>query len=369
MKRNNIQKTIFMMLLLFISINAYGNKADTEYRKIKVSNNNNDDLVEYYDKMRKTELDLVFKELDMVYEKFKDEEVYKYVKKYENYSYDIVNYYSNKITENCQDRCSGRLTKFYEDLYSKTHDIEIFAMILDYQEYTDAAEYEKIRKICLENNSIKAIRKQKEQANEMSVENNRIKKFNKEYQLIHSYEEKLNLTSGTLKKISLITDEDNMYLLLDENIQKIGEYYSFPNLEFLDLNGDNNIEIVIEYDRNVIVYSYKENKLLKIFDAYNDIPLDSYFKYESDVDNIKTVINDDFKNKKTETDKLPNEKEIINEVISNKDNVEKKIYYNFIVIKDKIIMNVMNKYFYQIIFDKSLNYKLKYVERDEIKNF
>ena len=44
-------------------------------------------------------------------------------------------------------------------------------------------------------------------------------------------------------------------------------------IKFLDLNNDNNIEILLEYDRNVVIYSYKENNILKLFDAYKDISL------------------------------------------------------------------------------------------------
>ncbi len=364
MKKKNIIKKIFLILLPFVSINVCGNKINNEYKKIS---NNVNDLVEYYDKKRNMELDNIFKELDIVYERFRDEEIYEYIKKYENYSSDIVNYYSNKITEKCQKDCSERLVKFYENLYDKTNDIEIFAMILEYKEYVDDSEYERIIKICLENNSIKAVQKQKEETNKtLKEKNSKIKKFNKEYKVIQNYEKKINFTSKKLKKVSVITDEENLYLLLDNDIQKIAEYYWAPELEFFDLNSDSNIEILVEYDRNIIIYIYEGNKLLKVFDAYKDISLGNYFKYELDTNNIKTVIKDDFGNEKLEIDRLPNEKEIINEVINDKDNVEKKMYYNFIIIKDKVIMNVMNKYFYQIIFDKSFNYKLKYVNRNEI---
>jgi hypothetical protein len=253
-------------------------------------------------------------------------------------------------------------------MYDKTHDVEIFAMILDYKEFIDFTEYEKIKKICLENNSIRALQKQKDLENKSIEEKNiKVKKFNKEYQLIQDYEVKLNLSSNIQKRILLLSREDNLYLSIDNNIQKIEEYYYSPtSLKFLDLNNDNNIEILLEYDRNVIIYSDKENNILKLFDAYKNISLDNYFKYEVGSNNIRAIIKDDFGNEKNEIYKLPNEKEIINEVIRDKDNVERKIYYNFIIVKGKIIMNVMDKYFYQIIFDKSLNYKLKYVNHNEL---
>lgn len=356
------------MLFLLIGLNACGNNMDAEYKRIKTSNNINS-LTEYYNKKRETEIKAIFKELDIIYENSKDEEVYKYVKEYENYSYDIISYYSVKITERCQNNCSKRLIKFYNYLYDKTHDVEIFAMILDYKEFIDFTEYEKIKKICLENNSIRALQKQKDLENKSIEEKNiKVKKFNKEYQLIQDYEVKLNLSSNIQKRILLLSREDNLYLSIDNNIQKIEEYYYSPtSLKFLDLNNDNNIEILLEYDRNVIIYSDKENNILKLFDAYKNISLDNYFKYEVGSNNIRAIIKDDFGNEKNEIYKLPNEKEIINEVIRDKDNVERKIYYNFIIVKGKIIMNVMDKYFYQIIFDKSLNYKLKYVNHNELQ--
>jgi len=96
------------MLFLLIGLNACGNNMDAEYKRIKTSNNINS-LTEYYNKKRETEIKAIFKELDIIYENSKDEEVYKYVKEYENYSYDIISYYSVKITERCQNNCSKRL--------------------------------------------------------------------------------------------------------------------------------------------------------------------------------------------------------------------------------------------------------------------
>lgn len=86
MKKKNIIKKIFLILLPFVSINVCGNKINNEYKKIS---NNVNDLVEYYDKKRNMELDNIFKELDIVYERFRDEEIYEYIKKYENYFPDI----------------------------------------------------------------------------------------------------------------------------------------------------------------------------------------------------------------------------------------------------------------------------------------
>lgn len=363
----NRKNGIFWILLFFISLNIYSNSMDTEYKSIRASNNINS-LTEYYNKKKEIEIKDIFKELDIIYENFQDEEVYRYVKKYENYSYDIISYYSVKITEKCQNSCSKRLIKFYNYLYNKTHDIEIFAMILDYKEFIDLNEYEKITKICLENNSIRALQKQKDLENKSIEEKNiKVKKFNKEYQLIQNYEVKLSLSSNIQKRVLLLSYKDNLYLSIDNNIQKIAENYYLPiSLKFLDLNNDNNIEILLEYDRNVVIYSYKENNILKLFDAYKDISLNNYFKYEVGANNIRAIVKDDFGNEKIEIYKLPNEKEIINEVIRDKDNVERKIYYNFIIVKGKIIMNVMDKYFYQIIFDESLNYKLKHVNRNEL---
>ena len=363
----NRKNGIFWILLFFISLNIYSNGMDTEYKRIKASNNINS-LTEYYNKKREIEIKAIFKELDIIYENFQDEEVYRYIKKYENYSYDIISYYSVKITEKCQNSCSKRLIKFYNYLYNKTHNIEIFAMILDYKEFIDFSEYEKIRKICLENNSIRVLQQQKDLEDKLTKRKNiKVKKFNKEYELIQNYEVKLNLFSNIQKRILLLSDKDNLYLSIDNNIQKIAENYYLPiSLKFLDLNNDNNIEILLEYDRNVVIYSYKENNILKLFDAYKDISLNNYFKYEVGANNIRTIVKDDFGNEKIEIYKLPNEKEIINEVIRDKDNVERKIYYNFIIVKGKIIMNVMDKYFYQIIFDESLNYKLKHVNRNEL---
>ena len=76
------------------------------------------------------------------------------------------------------------------------------------------------------------------------MENIKVKKFNKEYELIQNYEVKLNLFSNIQKRVLLLSDKDNLYLSIDNNIQKIAENYYLPiSLKFLDLNNDNNIEI------------------------------------------------------------------------------------------------------------------------------
>ena len=72
---------------------------------------------------------------------------------------------------------------------------------------------------------------------------------------------------------------------------------------------------------------------------------------------IQTIINDDFQFNNIEIDKLPNEKGIISIVLDG--SIERRDYYAFLIIKDKIIMRVINFQNYEIVFDKDLNYKLK----------
>lgn len=56
---------------------------------------------------------------------------------------------------------------------------------------------------------------------------------------------------------------------------------------------------------------------------------------------IQTIINDNFQFNNIEIDKLPNEKEIISIVLNG--SIERRYYYAFLIIKDKIIMNIMDK--------------------------
>ena len=56
---------------------------------------------------------------------------------------------------------------------------------------------------------------------------------------------------------------------------------------------------------------------------------------------IQTIINDDFQFNNIEIDKLPNEKGIISIVLDG--SIERRDYYAFLIIKDKIIMNIMDK--------------------------
>ena len=53
------------------------------------------------------------------------------------------------------------------------------------------------------------------------------------------------------------------------------------------------------------------------------------------------------------------------ETISDDDNVERKLYYTFIIVKDKLLMSVMeDRYIYEVIIDENLKYKLKYINKN-----
>lgn len=370
-----MKKIILLTIMLIFSFNSCGKEMDSKYLELKKNKDENLELYQYYDQKRARELEKIFLELDEVYKKNQDEKVLKYIEENEdNYSHNIRDYYSKKITEKCDNNCGKRLIKLYSYLYEKTGNIEMLASILKYKENIDESEYNKIKEIVIKNNSVIAIEKdirQKSREEEEKNISNKIKVNNKNYRIIQ--EQKLN--SGNLyEKVILCTDEKDVYLVLSKSnqniLKKFDSYYGTvipPYLQIIDLNGDGKGEFVIQYSRNIYIFTFENEKISKIFDGYENILINKYFKYEIDKTDVKTVLIDDFKHNIIQrTDKLPNEKEVISEVLN--DNIERKIYYSFIIIKNKIIMNVvaMDDYVYEIIFDKGFKYKVKVIKKKEI---
>ena len=197
--------------------------------------------------------------------------------------------------------------------------------------------------------------------------NNEIKIDKKNYRIIQEHKIKSSITA------LLVTDKTNVYLIVIKNnkniIEKIESYYdtiTSPELKIIDLNNNGKNQFVIQYDRNIYIYNLENEKILKIFDGYKDISLNKYFKYKVDEVNVQTIISDDFKFNNIEVNKLPNEKEIISAMNILNDPVESKVYYSFVVIKNKIIMNIMDSYDYEVIFDKNYKYKIKKVNKKDI---
>ncbi len=255
-------------------------------------------------------------------------------------------------------------------MYKETDNIEILANILKYRKIIGEREYEKIKEICIKNNSIKAIKEDMtEKNNKIEKENinNEIKIDKKNYRIIQEHKIKSSITA------LLVTDKTNVYLIVIKNnkniIEKIESYYdtiTSPELKIIDLNNNGKNQFVIQYDRNIYIYNLENEKILKIFDGYKDISLNKYFKYKVDKVNVQTIISDDFKFNNIEVNKLPNEKEIISAMNILNDPVESKVYYSFVVIKNKIIMNIMDSYDYEVIFDKNYKYKIKKVNKKDI---
>lgn len=370
-----LEKIAIFFMLLFLIFNSYGKEIDSKYSEAK--KNNKDEYLElsqYYDKKREIELNKIFSELDDLYKNNRDEKILKYIEENEdNYSPNIWNYYSKKITEKCDNNCSKRLIKLYNYLYEKTGNIEILASILKYREIIGESEYNKIKEICIKNNSVTAVKEDIEQkSREIEEKNvsNKIKLNNKSYRVIQ--EEKPNLKK-LFEKVILCTDEENLYLILNNSIiRKIENYYSTvasPYLQTIDLNNDSKDEFTVWYTGNIYVFKFENGKISKIFDGYENISVNKYLKYEVDKKEVKTVLSDDFKHSIIQkVNQLPNEKEMTALTNILDDSIENEMYYNFIVIKDKIIMNLISidDYVYEIVFDKDYKYKVKTVKKKEI---
>ena len=350
-----MKKKLLLIAILFLTFAFHGVGEDKIYLKIM--------------EKRITELMGFFSDFDIFYENNQDERVLDYLKKDENYMYNILDYYSNKITENCDDDHDydcDRLIKFYENLYEKTKDIEILTNILKYKKIIGEYEYERIKEIGINNNSIKALNEESKFKNKEIEEKNKNYKIDidkRRYRVIQ--EQILNPSS----KVLLCADYRNIYLIFIENdkkiIEKIDSYDDEVDSPELKINKSGNL-FIINYFRNIYVYGFKDEKLFSVFNGYDDVPLSKYFKYELDKQNINTVINDDFGYSNiVKVDKLPNEKEIIMETISDDDNVERKFYYTFVIAKDKLLMSVMeDRYIYEVIIDENLKYKLKYINKN-----
>jgi len=120
----------------------------------------------------------------------------------------------------------------------------------------------------------------------------------------------------------------------------ITEMAQFENLEdgiFMSLN-------------KLYVFKVTENGMEKKLNTY-DIDLKKYFDYKMNIKNMVITVKDDFGYRKDTEYKLP-------------DRIETRFFGAFDgviqgVVKDKIIMRVINFQNYEIVFDKNLNYKLK----------
>lgn len=366
-----MKKKLLLIAILFLTFAFHGVGKDKIYLKIKEKSkakNSTFELGLYYMGKRNTELLGFFSDFDIFYKNNQDERVLDYLKKDENYMYNMLDYYSDKITKNCDYDCKSRLMKFYENLYEKTKDIEILTNILKYKEIIGEYEYERIKEIGINNNSIKALNEESKFKNKEIEEKNKNYKIDidkRRYRVIQ--EQILNPSS----KVLLCADYRNIYLIFIENdkkiIEKIDSYDDEVDSPELKINKSGNL-FIINYFRNIYVYGFKDEKFFSIFNGYDDVPLSKYFKYELDKQNINTVVNDDFGYSNiVKVDKLPNEKEIIMETISDDDNVERKLYYTFIIVKDKLLMSVMeDRYIYEVIIDENLKYKLKYINKNQI---
>ena len=98
------------------------------------------------------------------------------------------------------------------------------------------------------------------------------------------------------------------------------------------------------------VFKVTENGMEKKLNTY-DIDLKKYFDYKMNIKNMVITVKDDFGYRKDTEYKLP-------------DRIETRFFGAFDgviqgVVKDKIIMRVINFQNYEIVFDKDLNYKLK----------
>ncbi len=98
------------------------------------------------------------------------------------------------------------------------------------------------------------------------------------------------------------------------------------------------------------VFEFTEKGMEKKLDT-DDINLKKYFNYKMNVKNMIVTIKDDFGYRKDIEYKLP-------------DKIESRFLGSFDsvmhgVIKDKIIMRILDFQNYEITFDKNLNYSLK----------
>ena len=283
-------------------------------------------------------------------------------------------YYLATIYEDCENsKCLERLLKFYNSAYELTKDIERFSSVLDFgSEVLGKEKYESLEKFSIDNNSLYAIniKKTRENMIEEEYENPKIRIKNKQYIILQ--EKEINLVKENQKiKFFLISStvegggiESYLYFknkgreyLTKLEIHTVGSPY---NIELKDLNGDGQEEIIIENLKDGIfmslnklyVFKVTENGMEKKLNTY-DIDLKKYFDYKMNIKNMVITVKDDFGYRKDTEYKLP-------------DRIETRFFGAFDgviqgVVKDKIIMRVINFQNYEIVFDKDLNYKLKAV--------
>ena len=371
-------KKILFILLIFLSCNnTNSDNREKEYfykiqEKYVKSDREKDfsELMDFYNVYKQKEIKEAKEKLEEFYRQNKDMDALQYMLK----NSDIADnsYYLATIYEDCENsKCLERLLKFYNSAYELTRDIERFSSVLDFgSEVLGKEKYESLEKFSIDNNSLYAIniKKTRENMIEEEYENPKIRIKNKQYIILQ--EKEINLVKENQKiKFFLISStvggggiESYLYFknkgreyLTKLEIHTVGFPY---NIELKDLNGDGQEEIIIENLKDGIfmslnklyVFKVTENGMEKKLNTY-DIDLKKYFDYKMNIKNMVITVKDDFGYRKDTEYKLP-------------DRIETRFFGAFDgviqgVVKDKIIMRVINFQNYEIVFDKDLNYKLK----------
>lgn len=374
-----MKKKITILLFVILNILNCSESMNEEYMTIKMTNDTNKIDEYYYENILKNE-NMICTEIEKKYSQSIDH-VADYISGLNadeltgvKCAEEIIlkDYFIDGILE--QDELhkkeySEKLEKLYNKSYEKTENVEILGYSLNSKPILDKIIYERLLEKSVKKKSWYGIR---------TLKFEEVKR-NKEYLLfLNRYEIKQKKIIGIkdtefIDIMLCIDNEDSTLNFCIRNkeknyIEKISEYSDIDTsgyyLSVLDLNNDKNLEIIVENDDNIYVYSLKNDKLNKIFDGIKDINLKNYYKFEVLKKEMKVIITDDFGYKKVKKFKLPNIKELISHDNSTENNQR---YKEFFFIDNKLWLRIPGEQIYEIIFDKNLNFKLRFIDNKKMK--
>lgn len=365
-------KILFICFLLFLnsfilfSSNFYNKD---EYLKSK----NKDELILFYEEKYSLKENYILKELEKIYSRTDDEIVINFLNNL-NLDRDEKNeyyfYYIYLIGKKCSTiTCKMRLKKFYDMIYDETDDIEIYSTILLYEELFNKKEKEEIIEILDKNNSMILLNynniKQNVTKNSEEINLYSFNIKNKKYNILleknfKNYKIKL-LWRDDVEKIYLYINQKNKIYL--KEIKNLG-LFGAKTLDLKDINNDGKEEIIIQNTLNnifneIYIFSVKKNMLLE-FNS-KSIDISNYYYEEKNEDIWNRTVWDDFGNKITIENRLPNKSEYSSLLI------EPNRRKTFFILNDKIYMRFKNIANFEIILDYKMNKKLKIVDNKNIK--